>query len=162
MKKFNENLFEKLVKATQSQLLAFLPSELKKRGMNDIVATKDYILCHGDTPLLLVAHLDTVHRETVKEIYKVGGAWSSPQGIGGDDRCGIYMILSLLEKLPFKPYVLFATDEEIGCVGTDTSHGYGQGVERLSQCSEEHALGHLREVRTQQEVNTLVGSGQKA
>ena len=51
---------------------------------------------------------------------------------------------------------------EIGCVGTDTSHGYGQGVERLSQCSEEHALGHLREVRTQQEVNTLVGSGQKA
>lgn len=118
MKKFNENLFEKLVKATQSQLLAFLPSELKKRGMNDIVATKDYILCHGDAPVLLVAHLDTVHRETVKEIYKVGGAWSSPQGIGGDDRCGIYMILSLLEKLPFKPYVLFATDEEIGCVGT--------------------------------------------
>lgn len=118
MKKFNEYLFEKLVKATQSQLLAFLPHELKKRGMKDIVATKDYILCHGNAPILLVAHLDTVHRETVKEIYKVGGAWSSPQGIGGDDRCGIYMILSLLEKLPFKPYVLFATDEEIGCVGT--------------------------------------------
>ena len=35
---------------------------------------------------------------------------------------------------------------EIGCVGTDTSHGNGQGVERLSQGTEEHALSHLREV----------------
>ena len=118
MKKFNGNLFEKLVKATQSRLLALLPTELKNRGMRDIVATDDYILAHGNVPVMLVAHLDTVHKETVKEIYKVGGAWSSPQGIGGDDRCGIYMILSLIEKLPFKPYVLFSTDEEIGCVGT--------------------------------------------
>lgn len=41
----------------------------------------------------------------------------SPQGIGGDDRCGVYIILALINKLPFKPHVVFTMDEEIGGIG---------------------------------------------
>ena len=42
---------------------------------------------------------------------------SSPQGIGGDDRCGIYAILQIIKD--FKCSVLFTEDEEIGCVGAE-------------------------------------------
>ena len=119
MIRFKEQLFEKLVKATQEELLhEILIGELVSRGMDNYIHTNDYLYVKGDIPVLLVAHLDTVHKETVKSIVKRNGTWSSPQGIGGDDRCGVYMILELLENLPKKPYVLFSTDEEIGCVGT--------------------------------------------
>ena len=47
-----------------------LPSELEKRNMNDIIATKKYIFAHGNIPVLLVAHLDTVHTQVKKIIKK--------------------------------------------------------------------------------------------
>lgn len=110
-------LFEKIIKATQSELLdKILVDELQKRNMNDIVKTDDYILAHGNVPILLVAHMDTVH-STVEKIVIEKNIWTSPTGIGGDDRCGIYMILDVIEKSKHKPYVLFTTDEEIGGIG---------------------------------------------
>ena len=39
----------------------------------------------------------------------------SPQGIGGDDRCGVWMILQILRTA--NCHVLFCEDEEVGCVG---------------------------------------------
>lgn len=39
----------------------------------------------------------------------------SPYGIGGDDRCGITMILEIIKEL--RCHVLFTEDEEIGGVG---------------------------------------------
>lgn len=110
-------LFEKIIKATQSELLdKILVDELQKRNMNDIVKTDDYILAHGNVPILLVAHMDTVH-STVEKIVIEKNIWTSPTGIGGDDRCGVYMILDIIEKSKHKPYVLFTTDEEIGGIG---------------------------------------------
>ena len=43
---------------------------------------------------------------------------TSQDGIGGDDRCGIYMILEII-KMGFRPSILFCEDEEIGGVGSD-------------------------------------------
>ena len=43
---------------------------------------------------------------------------SSPQGIGGDDRCGVYMILEILKR-GYRPTILFCEDEEIGGVGSN-------------------------------------------
>ena len=40
----------------------------------------------------------------------------SPDGLGADDRVGVYMILSLI-KDGFRPYILFTTDEESGGAG---------------------------------------------
>ena len=40
---------------------------------------------------------------------------SSPQGIGGDDRCGVYAVFEIIKK--FNCSVLFTEDEEIGGVG---------------------------------------------
>jgi hypothetical protein len=63
--------------------------------------------------------MDTVHKELPKQIYydKDTDAVFSPQGIGGDDRCGIYMIFEVIKK--FNCSVLFTEDEEIGGVGAE-------------------------------------------
>lgn len=40
--------------------------------------------------------------------------------LGGDDKCGIFIALSVLEALPKLPAkVLFTVEEEIGCIGVD-------------------------------------------
>lgn len=71
----------------------------------------------GTIPVLLVAHMDTVHRQPVEQIcYSADGAVAmSPQGIGGDDRCGVWMILQILRTT--NCHVLFCEDEEVGCIG---------------------------------------------
>lgn len=43
----------------------------------------------------------------------------SPQGIGGDDRCGVYALAKIHELSEVKPYLLFTCDEEIGGIGAE-------------------------------------------
>ena len=50
---------------------------------------------------------------------------------------------------------------EIGSIGTDTSHTDAEGIERLSQRTEEHAPIHLAEIRLEQELDTLAGIRQQ-
>jgi len=70
---------------------------------------------------MLLAHLDTVHNEPVKTICKSGDGniIMSPQGIGGDDRCGVYAIITAYRKSTVKPWLLFTCDEECGGKGAD-------------------------------------------
>ena len=84
-----------------------------------ICSSKNYVLVKGDAPIMLVAHLDTVHSEPVKIIYrsKNGNILRSPQGIGGDDRCGVFALVQVYKKSKVKPYMLFTCDEEIGGLG---------------------------------------------
>lgn len=103
----------------QDDLLKYLVCRLAEKGYKDRMHfTKDYIIAKGDIPVLLVAHLDTVHKElpTIYFDQEKRVLWS-PQGIGGDDRCGVYAILNIIETC--KPYVLFTTNEEIGGVGAE-------------------------------------------
>lgn len=106
--------FKDILKMKQENLKQFLYEMLKEKGYNPIFRD-GFIFAKGETPVMLVAHMDTVHKSEVKEIYVSDcGNITSPQGIGGDDRCGIFMITQLLQ---YKPYVLFTEDEEIGGVG---------------------------------------------
>lgn len=110
-----------------------LAVELNKYGYyayND----KDFLYAKGDAPYMLVAHLDTVHKELPSIICysKDGNHMMSPQGIGGDDRCGVYIILELLKRLPFKPHVVFTMDEEIGGLGADAFVDYMYGVDDIA------------------------------
>ena len=101
---------------TQAELIEFCAAELTKRGYTDVLKHDKFVFAQGDIPVMLVAHLDTVHK-TLPTIYfdrKKKVIWS-PDGIGGDDRCGVYAILKICET--HKPYVLFTTDEEIGGQG---------------------------------------------
>lgn len=119
--------FIKICKMKQSELKLYVQEMLK--GYYPEVMTGDgYVYAKGTTPVLLTAHLDTVHKEPVKDfyedIYLTDGdievhEISSPQGIGGDDRCGVYMIESILCMTEHRPSVLFCEDEEIGGVGSE-------------------------------------------
>ena len=90
-------------------------------GVNDLIITRQYIMAAGDLPVCLIAHLDTVFDQEKckdKEIYvdtEHQVMWS-PQGLGTDDRAGVFAILKLL-KMGYKPYIIFTQGEEEGCLG---------------------------------------------
>lgn len=109
--------FVKICKKTQSELKEYLIKALRFEGYDPIVGD-GYIYARGkNVPVLLTAHMDTVHKEVCRDISNFNGIISSPQGIGGDDRCGIYMILRIIRKTELRPWILFCEDEEIGTVG---------------------------------------------
>lgn len=120
--------FIQICKLSAKKLKQYLCGEMKKiYGKDNTVIGDGYIYCRGDIPVLLTAHMDTVHKKLVTDYYediqtdkngKVTHTISSPQGIGGDDRCGIYAILKIIES-GYIPYVLFCEEEEIGGVGSN-------------------------------------------
>ena len=98
---------EDFLRPTQKQLFKRLAKKFKR---NSLLSKGNFILVKGVAPVMLVAHLDTVHEETVRDICisADGNIIMSPQGIGGDDRCGVFKI---------KPWLLFCCYEEIGGLG---------------------------------------------
>ena len=114
-------MFGSMCKLTQSELKQYVNNKLVAAGYTT-QSKNGFVYAKGDIPILLTAHLDTVHKETVQRYsihnFKGKHLIKSPQGIGGDDRCGVYMILDIIQK--YKPYVLFCEDEEIGGIGSNT------------------------------------------
>lgn len=107
--------FEKLCLMNQQDLKNHVRNVLASKG-KEVMTGKGWVYAEGTFPVLLCAHLDTVHKELPKEIVYKDGKISSPQGIGGDDRCGVYMCLEILKKVDC--HVVFFEDEEIGGVGS--------------------------------------------
>lgn len=119
-------------------MVQFITDFLKYRGYDyyldnllNIYVTKqtsenvDFFPC-------VVAHTDTVHnldtiiveekemrnsqgekKLALKAINKLG----KPTGIGGDDKCGVFACLTLLDQLPDLKAAFFVS-EEIGCIGS--------------------------------------------
>lgn len=120
--------FEDFLMPTQKELFAVLSSRYKG---HTVICKNNYILVKGEAPIMLLAHLDTVHKSPVKQICKSqdGSIWMSPQGIGGDDRCGVYALVTAYDKSKVKPWLLFTCDEETGGVGAykfGDMHGKGK------------------------------------
>lgn len=109
---------EEYLTPTQAELFGKLREMYKGRTS---ICKKGYILVRGEAPVMLLAHLDTVHKEPVRQICKThnGNILMSPQGIGGDDRCGVYALTTVYEQSAVKPWLLFTCDEEIGGVGAE-------------------------------------------
>lgn len=119
--------FVNICKMSAKKLKQYLCGVMKMTYKEENTIIGDgYIYCKGNIPVLLTAHMDTVHKELIKDYYedvqtdKDGNTIhtiSSPQGIGGDDRCGIYAILKIIES-GYIPYVLFCEEEEVGGIGS--------------------------------------------
>lgn len=99
--------------------------DYRKDGMGNIYVTKgkaEYFPC-------FVAHTDTVHsvnlnlkvvqlEENEKTILTgIDSKTMKPSGIGGDDKCGVFLCLEMLDKLDNVKVALFVS-EEIGCLGS--------------------------------------------
>ena len=116
-----------LLKLTQTELKIFLYNYLKTKNMSPI-SNDGFLYAEGTIPILLVAHMDTVFEEIPKNlVYKknTDKIFNTIGGLGGDDRCGVYAIIQLLEK--HRPYILFTEDEEIGCIGAS------KAIEKLTK-----------------------------
>ena len=82
--------FVDICKMTQKEVKTYMAEYLTSREYT--VENHDgFLYAKGDVPVLLVAHMDTVHKQLPKTIYNIDGKISSLQGIGGDDRCGIFI-----------------------------------------------------------------------
>ena len=107
---------EDFLRSTQKQLFKLLAKKFKGKA---ILSKGNFILVRGTAPVMLVAHLDTVHTEPVKQICasKDRNILMSPQGIGGDDRCGVFALVKIYLSAQVKPWLLFTCDEEVGGLG---------------------------------------------
>lgn len=109
-------MFQAICKMSQKDLKKYLITKLHE-SYDEVLEHDGFVYAQGKFPVLLVAHLDTVHKylPTVIHYDANDGTYSSPQGIGGDDRCGVYMILEIIKRHHCS--VLFCEDEEIGGIG---------------------------------------------
>lgn len=117
LRKEDYDLIEKLFMMTQEELRKTLITYLKGK-YNKVIAMKEYIVAVGDIPIGLVAHLDTVFKQPVINLFydtRKGVLWSS-EGLGADDRAGVFAILQIV-KSGLRPSIIFTTGEEIGGVG---------------------------------------------
>ena len=122
---------EDFLRPTQKRLFSMLRQRYEDKAVCHRGA---YLLVQGEVPVTLIAHLDTVHKQPVREICSSScdNILMSPQGIGGDDRCGVYALAKIYEQSSRKPWLLFTCDEEIGGIG---AHVF----------CEDHAKGKLPE-----------------
>jgi len=105
----------------QPQLKKMLYHELRHRDRK-AEWHDGFIYSPGTHPVLLVAHMDTVHKSPVTTVYidqtttgsTEGDLWAT-EGIGGDDRCGIYIAMEILRT--HDCHVVFTEDEETGAGG---------------------------------------------
>lgn len=83
-----------------------------------------YVNRHLKNVPCIVAHMDTVH-DIVSNltVFQSGDIWTginiedmTQTGIGGDDKCGIYIALEMLRTHNIK--AAFFVDEEVGCIGS--------------------------------------------
>lgn len=106
--------FEDICKMTQHEVKQYMKGYLTNHKYS-VVDQDGFLYAKGDVPVLLVAHMDTVHLKQCTEIRNINGKMSSPQGIGGDDRCGIFIIMNIVKELHCS--VLLCEDEEKGGIG---------------------------------------------
>lgn len=111
--------FKTLVKMNQNELHRTLHRILKRTyGKDAVTFTEDYLIARGDIPIVLVAHMDTVFHDPPTEIFydrEENVIWS-PQGLGADDRAGVFAILQIISS-GYRPHVVFTTNEEWGGIG---------------------------------------------
>ena len=139
MKTLNENeqkTFEQLVSLTQPALKKVMSKFLRnKYGNKNVIETADYICVQGEIPIALVAHMDTVFDKPVKDLFydtKKNVMWS-PQGLGADDRAGVYAIIKIVNS-GLRPHVILTTDEESGCLGAGELAKLKCPFEKLQYC----------------------------
>lgn len=118
----NVELLKSILVLTQEELHDFLVDFLLEyyEENNMVEHRGNFIYVKGEIPVLMVAHLDTVHTHppVYDDIFydQDKQVMWSPDGIGGDDRCGVYQIMELILS-GYRPCIAFTWNEEKGALG---------------------------------------------
>ena len=106
---------DSLLKMDENELQNYLHKRLALMGRS-VTVNPEFLYSPGSVPVLLVAHMDTVHRQLPTVCKSEDGEIiMAPEGIGGDDRAGIFAVMKILEK--HDCHVVFTQGEEIGGIG---------------------------------------------
>lgn len=114
-----------LCETDTEDLKSFLYRMLVEYDYKEIIRKPNYIIAEGNTPVCLIAHVDTVFDQYRFYVYEEGFEWFydsdknvlwKPLGSGYDDRAGIYSIFKILQN-GFRPHIIFTDKEEIGGIG---------------------------------------------
>lgn len=113
----NLNLID-ILKAKRTELISFLDTHATKKGEMCWLFLPDDVR----NRVVIVAHIDTVHDDTIEKRIQVlnnGGELWSPDGLGADDRAGVWAGLELFYSMPepYRPILLLTDEEEKGCHG---------------------------------------------
>jgi hypothetical protein len=108
---------EQFFQLRQNRLLKVMDKFLRTK-YDKVFCTKDYVIAVGDIPVALVAHMDTVFATPPENIFydRVKNVMWSPDGLGADDRAGVYSIVQILKE-GLKPSIILTTEEERGGIG---------------------------------------------
>lgn len=114
---------EQFFQLTQESLLKVMSKYLKTK-YDKVYISNDYLMAIGNISVAVVAHLDTVFTTPPENIFydRVKNVMWSPEGLGADDRAGVYAIIQLLKR-GLRPTVIFTTDEEKGALGASALIG---------------------------------------
>lgn len=111
----NEKLLHHLLTSSESTV-HFTVEKLLHKLYKKSISTKDYMIAFGTGPTL-VAHMDTVLRKPPTPYWSADRTHiSSDNGLGADDRAGIYAIIELLLR-GHRPNLIFTHGEETGGTG---------------------------------------------
>lgn len=111
--------FKQILELNQNQLKNAMYKLLKKKYKN-VINHNAYLCAEGTIPIALVAHLDTVFSSPPKNIFhdqEQQVMWS-PQGLGADDRAGVFAIIQIIQS-GLRPHIILTTDEEKGAIGAN-------------------------------------------
>ena len=108
---------EGLFKLNEKTLLNTMYHFLNKK-YDRVKKTEKYVFAIGDIPITLVAHCDTVFSNPPIHIFydnQKNVMWS-PDGLGADDRAGIWVIIKIL-RMGYRPHIILTAGEESGGIG---------------------------------------------
>lgn len=113
--------YQNLCHLTERGVMSMMADFLRSKYQSMIV-TPHYIIALGDIPVALVAHADTVFKSPARlENFfydqEKNVIWN-PDGMGADDRAGIFAIMTILRNTQLRPHIIITTGEEMGCVGS--------------------------------------------
>lgn len=114
--------FQNLCHLSERGVLSLMTDLLHQKYDHDkIVSTPSFVYAFGDIPVALVAHADTVFKlpPALDQFFydqERDVIWN-PDGMGADDRAGIFAIIQILRRYRLKPHVIITTGEESGCIG---------------------------------------------
>ena len=112
---------QSLVILTEEGLKNYLYNELQRYySLDSIYLLDGGILVKGKDKATLVSHMDihpiiNIHHKEKKLLSFLNTVYCKT-GIGGDDRCGVLVILELLDR-GYRPNIIFTEKEEVGRVG---------------------------------------------
>lgn len=167
-----EKFLEKILKSNINDLKVIIKDYIKELTGEKYELFEDefylFFKLRGSAnkrPILLSCHMDTVHSELPISIEEEDTAYgrilSSKEGIGGDDRAGVYALLKIVERFvkysdEFPKYLLFTDKEEEGYIGAKKFVEDFKDKEKIGFVVELDAAGDKIEFFDEKKIKALM------